>query len=188
MIQQPDGDCTPWSLTSLLFFGGIVAAAQVGKAIVSLPLIRTEMSLGIDSAAVILSVFATLGATCGICGGALVSWYGARRALLLGMVGLAVGNVCGAFATDPCGSCGGATHRRLRLLWSRAGDAEPAIPTDRYPRPRLSDGAVERLHADRDHGHAAAWPSVADDRLAVSLARQCGGRWAHHSLDQTRAA
>jgi MFS family permease len=101
MSQRPDGDCTPWSIASLLFFGGTVAAAQVGNAIVSLPLIRIEMNLGIDSAAVILSVFATLGATCGICGGALVSWYGARRALLLGMVGLAVGNVCGAFATEP---------------------------------------------------------------------------------------
>src|SRR5450432_3733795 len=86
-IMQPHlGDRTPWSLVCLLFCAGMVAAAQVGKAIVSLPLMRSEMIFGFDIAAVILSVFATLGAACGIGGGALVSWVGVRRSLLLGMI------------------------------------------------------------------------------------------------------
>jgi DHA1 family inner membrane transport protein len=100
MNKPTHNDGTPWGHVSLLYFCGFVAAAQVGKAIVSLPIIRVEIGLGIDSAGSILSVFATLGAACGIGGGALVSWFGARRALLCGMIGLAVGNCCAIVATD----------------------------------------------------------------------------------------
>jgi DHA1 family inner membrane transport protein len=92
---------TPWALSCLLFFGGTVAAAQVGKAVVSLPLMRSEMGLGIDVAGAILSVFATLGATCGIGGGAYVAWIGPRRALIWGMIALAVGNLCGVVLATP---------------------------------------------------------------------------------------
>jgi DHA1 family inner membrane transport protein len=99
MTFPSDVDRTPWALCGLLFFGGTVAAAQVGKAIVSLPLMRDEMSMGIGVAGAILSVFATLGATCGIGGGAFVAWIGPRRALVMGMIVLAVGNLCGAMAT-----------------------------------------------------------------------------------------
>jgi MFS family permease len=97
--MQRHADRTPWGLVCLLFCAGIVAAAQVGKAIVSLPLMRSEMNFGFDIAAAILSVFATLGAACGIGGGALVSLVGVRRSLLLGMIGLVVGNGCAVFAT-----------------------------------------------------------------------------------------
>jgi hypothetical protein len=62
MTSSPDVDRTPWALCCLLFFGGTVASAQVGKAIVSLPLMRDEMSMGIGVAGALLSVFATLGA------------------------------------------------------------------------------------------------------------------------------
>jgi MFS transporter, DHA1 family, inner membrane transport protein len=99
MTSPSDVDRTPWALCCLLFFGGTVAAAQVGKAIVSLPLMRDDMSMGIGVAGAILSVFATLGATFGIGGGAFVAWIGPRRALILGMIALAVGNLCGAAAT-----------------------------------------------------------------------------------------
>jgi predicted MFS family arabinose efflux permease len=92
-------DRTPWALCCLLFFGGAVAAAQVGKAIVSLPLMRDEMSMGIGDAGAILSVFATLGAMCGVGGGAFVAWVGPRRALVMGMIALAAGNLGGAMAT-----------------------------------------------------------------------------------------
>jgi len=98
-MSRRNGDRTPLALVCLLFFGGTVAAAQVGKAIVSLPLMRSEMTFGIDVAAAILSVFATLGATCGLGGGALVSWFGARRTLPFGMIGLDVGNGCAVVAT-----------------------------------------------------------------------------------------
>jgi predicted MFS family arabinose efflux permease len=99
MTTSSDVDRTPWALCCLLFFGGTVAAAQVGRAIVSLPLMRDEMSMGIGVAGAILSVFATLGATFGIGGGAFVAWIGPRRALVMGMIALAIGNLCGATAT-----------------------------------------------------------------------------------------
>jgi MFS transporter, DHA1 family, inner membrane transport protein len=99
MTFPAEVDRTPWALCCLLFFGGTVAAAQVGKAIVSLPLMRDEMGMGIGFAGAILSVFAMLGATCGIGGGAFVAWIGPRRALIMGMIALGVGNLCGAMAT-----------------------------------------------------------------------------------------
>jgi MFS transporter, DHA1 family, inner membrane transport protein len=60
---------------------------------------RDEMSMGIGGAGAILSVFATLGAMCGVGGGAFVAWVGPRRALVMGMIALAAGNLGGAMAT-----------------------------------------------------------------------------------------
>src|SRR5262249_10974082 len=73
----------------LLFAGGILAGAQVGKAIVSLPLMNIEIHV----AGLILAVFATLGAIAGIAGGAGVSWLGARNSLIAGLLAIAAGNM-----------------------------------------------------------------------------------------------
>jgi hypothetical protein len=50
----------------LLPSSGIVASAQIGKAIIAIPLIRSELSLGFDLAGLIVATFATLGAITGI--------------------------------------------------------------------------------------------------------------------------
>src|SRR5882724_4490851 len=45
-----------WSLHALLLIGsGVVAAAQIGKAIISVPLIRSDLSLGFDVAGLIVA-------------------------------------------------------------------------------------------------------------------------------------
>jgi hypothetical protein len=54
-----------WAATSkshvwLLIGSGVVAAAQIGKAVISVPLIRADLGLGLDLAGLIVGIFAIL--------------------------------------------------------------------------------------------------------------------------------
>jgi DHA1 family inner membrane transport protein len=90
-----------WSLHAMLLIGsGIVASAQIGKAIVTVPMIRGDLAFGLDLAGLIVAVFAALGATMGIGAGVVVGRLGVRRALIGGMGVIAIGNVIGAGAPD----------------------------------------------------------------------------------------
>ncbi len=84
----------------LLMGSGVVAAAQIGKAIISVPLIRSELTLSLDLAGLIVATFATIGAMTGIGAGLVVSRLGARRSLIGGMGVIALGNMIGANAPD----------------------------------------------------------------------------------------
>src|SRR5882724_8272545 len=84
----------------LLMGSGIVAAAQIGKGVISVPMIRSDLALGLDFAGLIVATFATLGATMGIAAGLVVSRLGARRCLVCGMGVITLGNVIGASAPD----------------------------------------------------------------------------------------
>ncbi len=84
----------------LLMGSGVVAAAQIGKAIISVPLIRSELALSLDLAGLIVATFATIGAMTGIGAGLVVSRLGARRSLIGGMGVIALGNMIGANAPD----------------------------------------------------------------------------------------
>jgi MFS transporter, DHA1 family, inner membrane transport protein len=99
--QTTDGPGRVWSAHVLLLIGsGVVASAQIGKAIISIPLIRNDLALGLDLAGLIVAVFATLGATTGIGAGVAVGKLGVRRSLIGGMSTVAVANVIGASAPD----------------------------------------------------------------------------------------
>jgi DHA1 family inner membrane transport protein len=90
-----------WRLQVLLLMGsGVVAAAQIGKAIIAVPMIRSDLALGLDLAGLIVATFATLGATTGIAAGLVVSRLGAKRSLVGGMGVITLGNVIGASAPD----------------------------------------------------------------------------------------
>jgi predicted MFS family arabinose efflux permease len=84
----------------LLIGSGVIASAQIGKAIISMPLIRAELGLGFDLAGLLVAVFATLGAIFGIGAGALVQYVGLRRALIGGMGIIAAANIVGALAPN----------------------------------------------------------------------------------------
>ena len=84
----------------LLIGTGVVAAAQIGKAIISVPMIRSDLVLGLDLAGLVVATFATLGATVGIGAGVVVGRLGARRSLIGGMVAIGLGNAIGAGAPD----------------------------------------------------------------------------------------
>jgi predicted MFS family arabinose efflux permease len=84
----------------LLIGSGVIAAGQIGKAIISLPLIRSEMAVGFDFAGLIVAIFATLGAAIGIAAGAVVGRLGVRRALIGGMAVIGFGNLISAGAEN----------------------------------------------------------------------------------------
>jgi predicted MFS family arabinose efflux permease len=83
----------------LLIGSGVVASAQIGKAIIIIPLIQSELSLGLDLAGLIVATFATLGAIIGIGAGVVVGRLSVRRSLIGGMSAMAVGTATGAGAS-----------------------------------------------------------------------------------------
>jgi len=83
-----------------LIGAGIIAAAQIGKASIAVPLIRADFDIGHDAAGLMVGMFATLGAALGIFLGAAVAYVGVRRALVGGMAVVALGNGFGAIAND----------------------------------------------------------------------------------------
>jgi MFS transporter, DHA1 family, inner membrane transport protein len=84
----------------LLIGSGVVAAAQIGKAIISIPMIRTDMAFGLDLAGLIVATFATLGAFFGLGAGVVVRRSGIRRSLIVGMGAIMIGNLIGAAAPN----------------------------------------------------------------------------------------
>jgi MFS transporter, DHA1 family, inner membrane transport protein len=95
------GECGKRQFDTWLLIGcGVVAAAQVGKAIISMPAIRAEMALGLDIAGLIVATFATLGALTGIGAGVVVRRIGVRESLVGGMMAIAIGNVIGCVAPN----------------------------------------------------------------------------------------
>jgi predicted MFS family arabinose efflux permease len=83
---------------SVLIGCGVVASAQIGKAIISIPMIRAEMGLGLDMSGLVVATIATLGALAGICAGVFVKRLGAHRALVGGLFAISIGNIGGATA------------------------------------------------------------------------------------------
>jgi predicted MFS family arabinose efflux permease len=81
-----------------LIAGGVIAAAQVGKIIVAMPLIETELHLGLDQVSLLIAVFATLGSLLGIGAGVMARRIGARRCLVGGMLIIAAASATGAAA------------------------------------------------------------------------------------------
>src|SRR3954452_19329718 len=92
---------TSFPLALFLLLGGVISAAQLGKAFVAMPLIQAEMSLGIAIVSFIIATFATLGAALGLGIGLLLRRIGARRSLIGGMIIMAAGSLLGAAAQGP---------------------------------------------------------------------------------------
>jgi predicted MFS family arabinose efflux permease len=95
-----NGGETRWPLVWALIFAGVVAAFQVGKAPIAIPLIRQELNLSLTFAAWIIGVYATVGAIAGLPAGAVINFVGARRCVILGLIIIGAASCCGAFATD----------------------------------------------------------------------------------------
>jgi predicted MFS family arabinose efflux permease len=92
------GARTDWLAVSIVVAGGIVAALQVGKAAIAMPLVQAEFGLDLSTLGWLASIFAVLGMIGGIPVGTLAIGLGARRVLLLGLLALAVGAFLGAAA------------------------------------------------------------------------------------------
>ena len=92
---------TSFGLALFLLLGGVISAAQLGKAFVAMPLLQAEMNLGIAVVSFIIATFATLGGTLGLGTGLILRRIGARRSLVGGMLVMAAGGLLGAAAESP---------------------------------------------------------------------------------------
>jgi MFS family permease len=89
---------TSWPAILMAVGAGVVAAFQVGKAPIALPVVRAEMGLDLSQAAWILSTFAVMGALAGAGMGTLVTRIGSRRLLPVGLMVLAAGSLAGGLS------------------------------------------------------------------------------------------
>ncbi len=89
---------TDWLAVSVVVASGIVAALQVGKAAIAMPLVQAEFGLDLATLGWLASIFAVLGMVGGIPVGTLAIALGARRVLLLGLLAIALGAFLGAAA------------------------------------------------------------------------------------------
>ncbi|MEA2839848.1 MAG: hypothetical protein QOF41_1178 [Methylobacteriaceae bacterium] len=84
---------------ALLIGAGIVAACQVGKAFIAMPLIVADLHIGVDIGSIILAVVALTGALAAMPVSMFMRRLGARRALILGLVAIGIGSAIGAAAS-----------------------------------------------------------------------------------------
>ena len=90
---------TRWTAVFLIVSAGIVAALQVGKAAIAAPLLQNDLGIGLAAVGWLTGIFAILGLVGGIPTGALVSSFGARRLLIVGLLVTTVGASLGAAVT-----------------------------------------------------------------------------------------
>jgi MFS family permease len=98
-VDPMHGGETRWLLVWALIFAGIVAAFQIGKAPIAIPLIRQELNLSLTFAAWIIGVYATVGALAGLPAGAVINALGARPCVIFGLLIIGAASCSGAFAT-----------------------------------------------------------------------------------------
>ena len=91
---------TRWSNVLLLVSAGVVAALQVGKAVIAAPMLQADLGISLADIGWLTGIFAVLGLVGGIPTGALVASFGSRRILLLGLLTTTVGAALGAVATS----------------------------------------------------------------------------------------
>ncbi|HVY59885.1 MAG TPA: MFS transporter [Xanthobacteraceae bacterium] len=91
---------TQWRAVFVLVLAGIIGAFQVGKAAVAVPLLRRDLGLDLFSASLVLSLYATLAAATGLPAGAVVSRWGARKAVVAGLMLIGAASMAGAFAQN----------------------------------------------------------------------------------------
>jgi DHA1 family inner membrane transport protein len=84
----------------VLIAAGILGACQIGKAAVAVPLLQRELGLTLVAAAWVVGAYGTLAAVAGLPAGIGVARFGARRAVVCGLLGIGLGSSLGAFATS----------------------------------------------------------------------------------------
>lgn len=92
---------SPWPATLLLVGAGVVSAVQVGKAPAALQAVQESLVLPLSQAAWLLSAFGVVGAVFGIAIGLAADRFGARRALIAGLLLQGIASAAGAMAQGP---------------------------------------------------------------------------------------
>ncbi|HYO86944.1 MAG TPA: MFS transporter [Dermatophilaceae bacterium] len=89
-------DRTDWAVVWVALGAGILAAVQVGKAIVGLPAVRADLGMSLTLAGVLLSAYTYVGAVLGGVAGGIVDRIGQGRVLVAAMAALALASGLGA--------------------------------------------------------------------------------------------
>jgi MFS family permease len=98
--DRSNGSQTRWLLVWALIFAGVVAAFQIGKAPIAIPLIRQELGLSLTFASWVIGVYAVVGAIAGLPAGLVINFLGARRSVIIGLLVIGAASCAGAFATS----------------------------------------------------------------------------------------
>lgn len=98
MATRPTSEAgrTDWAVVSVALGGGILAALQVGKAMVGLPTVRADLGMSLTLAGVLLSAYTYVGAALGGVAGGLVDKLGQSRVLVAALAALAMASALGA--------------------------------------------------------------------------------------------
>ena len=91
---------TQWLRVWTIIFAGIVAALHIGKAPIAVPLLRQDLGLSLAFASWIIGAYAIVGAVAGLPAGILISFVGARRSLVIGLLLIGAASCAGALATS----------------------------------------------------------------------------------------
>jgi MFS family permease len=90
---------TPWLSVTALIFAGVIAALQIGKAAIAVPVLQHELGLSLAAASWIIGAHAVLGALGGLPAGVMVSILPMRATVLLGLLACGLGSLAGALAS-----------------------------------------------------------------------------------------
>lgn len=90
-----------WPKIFTVFGAGVTAAFLIGKAPAALPVLRSELSLTLFEAGLVVAMFALLAAMGGLFIGALSDRFGQRRLAVVGLMTTIVSGAVGAFAPTP---------------------------------------------------------------------------------------
>jgi predicted MFS family arabinose efflux permease len=85
-----------WQSVVILIVAGVVAAFHLGKAAIAVPILRQDLNLSLFIASIIVSAFATLGATGGLVAGLVVSRLPKRATIVAGLLVIGCGSALGA--------------------------------------------------------------------------------------------
>jgi MFS family permease len=89
-----------WRLVFILGFAGVIAAFQIGKAAIAVPLIRQHLDLSLAMASWVIGAYGALGAVAGLSAGIAVAFIGARNAVLGGLLTIGLASALGAAAPN----------------------------------------------------------------------------------------
>jgi MFS family permease len=89
-----------WRLVFILGSAGVIAAFQIGKAAIAVPLLRQHLDLSLAMASWVLGAYGALGAVAGLSAGVAVAFIGARNAVIGGLFTIGLASGLGAAATN----------------------------------------------------------------------------------------
>jgi len=96
--RQNNGPATQWRLVWTLILAGVVAAFQIGKAPIAIPLLRQDLGLSLAFASWVVGIYAVVGGIAGLPAGLVINALGARCSLVTGLLVIGTASCAGAFA------------------------------------------------------------------------------------------